>query len=748
MTTATIPFNDFREAIEQAGLTPPSEILPDGQFHRFASNGDPDDDAGWYKLHSDGLPAGAFGCFRSLATQKWCAKSDQQMTPAERTATRSRIDKIQRQREAAERRLHTDAAAHAQTIWDQAAAAPAEHPYLLAKQVQPHGLRVDAQNRLIVPVLIDGAITSLQFIPPDGQDKKFLFGGAVKGGHFAIGDIRESETVVICVCEGFSTGASIHEAMGQPVIVAFHAGNLKPVAMTLREQYPPTTILVCGDNDIYADGKENTGRLAATAAAKAIGGILAVPELDGLKCDWNDLGRMKGLEMVRQEIQAAIELSLTSSSNTATTTSPTSPVEPWPALDSAALHGLAGEAIQLFDPHTEADRVAVLVSVLAEIGTMVGRNPHLILDGSYHPLLFWPVLVGKTSKSRKGTAEGRSDTLCRLADPLWTRGAYKGTLSSGEGLVYAVRDALYEDQPVKEKGRLTGETVRILVDRGIDDKRLCLVQSEFGAVLRVMARDGNSLSGVLRDAWDGKTLTPMTKTHRVTATAPHIGIVGHVTHDELLRNLTSTDVNNGFGNRFGWFAVRRSKELPFSSAPDAHALQDLADRIGARLQVGRAMGQLQLDASAREAWGAVYHDLSADRPGLAGVLLGRAEAQVMRLSALYAVLDGTAQMTVVHLRAALALWTYAEQSVALLFGDSTGDADADTILEVLRRDGEQTDTQISAIFGYNRSRAQLDRAKVTLQTAGLAAGVERKTGGRPVRVWRATSINRHRPGDA
>jgi len=225
------------------------------------------------------------------------------------------------------------------------------------------------------------------------------------------------------------------------------------------------------------------------------------------------------------------------------------PQDNWPMLDDAALHGLAGGIVHLLESHTEADHVALLASFLAELSTMLNRAPHLLLDGSYHPLLFWPVLVGQSSKSRKGTAGKRIEKLLALADPSWTRGERKGTLSSGEGLAYAVCDAEYREKEVK------GQIIRECTERGVDDKRLFLMQPEFGSVLRIMARDGNSLSGILRDAWDRLTLAPMTKANRVRATDPHIGIVGHVTKDELLRNLTDTEVSNGFGNRFVWLAV-------------------------------------------------------------------------------------------------------------------------------------------------------------------------------------------------
>ncbi len=129
--------------------------------------------------------------------------------------------------------------------------------------------------------------------------------------------------------------------------------------------------------------------------------------------------------------------------------------DPWPILDPAAYHGLASEVVTLIEPHTEADPVALLVSLLAEVGCMLGRGPHLVLDGGYHPLLIWPVMVGQTSKSRRGTAGRRIQTLLSGADPHLTRGQCKGNLSSREGLAFAVRDPQYREEPVKEKGKPT-----------------------------------------------------------------------------------------------------------------------------------------------------------------------------------------------------------------------------------------------------------------------------------------------------
>lgn len=264
----------------------------------------------------------------------------------------------------------------------------------------------------------------------------------------------------------------------------------------------------------------------------------------------------------------------------------------WPQLAEEAYHGPAGDTVKILQPYTEADPVSLLISFLAEFGVMVGRDPHLVLDGSYHPLLTFPVLVGKTAKSRKGSSGKRIKSIVEAADQTWTRGRYKGTLSSGEGLVWAVRDPVYQEKD--------GEPA--LADTGVTDKRIYLVQSEFGAVLRVMARDGNSLSGVIRDAWDGEDLAPMTKGNRIRATAPHVGIVGHVTADELLRHLTDTEACNGFGNRFIWFLVRRSKEIPFPSVPDQSNVNPLIIRLRQALDASKAVRQITLTKEAMKIW--------------------------------------------------------------------------------------------------------------------------------------------------
>ena len=422
-------------------------------------------------------------------------------------------------------------------------------------------------------------------------------------------------------------------------------------------------------------------------------------------------GRTYGQATVAKALEGASEAGMNGD-----TTLTAAEDRPWPQLDEAALYGLPGEIVRTIEPHTEADRVALLGQVLSEFSCVIGPSSQVVLDGASNPLLFNMVLVGQTSKARKGTADKRIKRVFQLAIYGWTRGECRGNLSSGEGLVDAVRDARDGDP-------------------GVEDKRLFLVQSEFGNMLKIMAREGNSLSGVIRDAFDGEDLAPMTKHNKIKSTQPHIVIAGHVTEEELKKHLTSTEACNGFGNRFGWLLVRRSKCLPFSSDPEKHDLSPLFRRLQEAVEFATRPRTLRMSDKAKLSWSAVYPTLSEGRPGMVGALLGRAEAQVMRLAALYALLDKSKDIKKIHLEAALAFWEYVEDSVVYIFGDVMGEWMADKILDGIGKCGQLTDSEISALFKRNISAKRLDEAKRLLQKRKLIESKMVDSNGRPRRVW-------------
>ena len=404
----------------------------------------------------------------------------------------------------------------------------------------------------------------------------------------------------------------------------------------------------------------------------------------------------------------------------------------WPQLDEQALHGLAGDIVHAMAPFTEADKVTLLVHILSEFSCMIGRGPHIRLDGDCVPLLFWPTVVGDTSKSRKGSGAKRIKRLFQAVDPTWTRGKHSGSLSSGEGLIYAVRD---EEFGVNANGE------EILKDEGIIDKRLYLVQSEFGAMLRIMAREGNSLSGHLREAWDGETLKPMTKGYRIQATHPHIVVVGHVTQSELQRNLDNVEMANGFGNRFCWFVVKRSKYLPFAENPPEESIASLGKRLHVALTHGKNVGEIGMTEPAKNWWCKGYMELSEGTPGLAGSLLDRGEAQVRRIAALYALLDGKEAVDSDHLLAALALWKCSVASVKHIFGEKVGDRISDTILQALKS-GPCSDSDISGLFGRNISADRLSHTKESLKSQGKIVCHAEPTAKRPKNIWSLYEINK------
>ncbi len=213
----------------------------------------------------------------------------------------------------------------------------------------------------------------------------------------------------------------------------------------------------------------------------------------------------------------------------------------------------------------------------------------------------------------------------------------------------------------------------------------------------------------------------MTKNSPVKATDVHISIVGHATGDELRRYLSSTEAASGFGNRFLWVAVRRSKCLPDGGG--AIDMAPITKRFSEAVSFARAIEMMPRDDEARELWHGVYSQLSGDCPGLAGSLLARAEAQTMRLACLYALLDGSYQVKGCHLDAALALWDFCERSTRFIFGNSTGDPVADEMLEALRhRPGGMTRTEIRDLFGRNKSAERIARASKRASHCVLGEG--------------------------
>lgn len=395
-------------------------------------------------------------------------------------------------------------------------------------------------------------------------------------------------------------------------------------------------------------------------------------------------------------------------------------IDKWPKpMAETAYHGLVGNFVRTIEPHTEADPVALVIQFIVYSGACIGRSPYYQVEGDHHHANMFAVLVGASSKARKGTSSGRVRQPFAMLDNPFNDRCFQSGLSSGEGLIWAVRDEIDDDL-------------------GVQDKRLLVAESEFAGLLRVMTRDGNIISRVVRDAWDRGDLGVMTKKCTTRATGAHISIVGHITSDELCRYLDRTEAANGFANRFLFAAVRRSKKLPHGGNLEESELTPIVQRLAVVMDNSRHLARVWMDNAARGLWESVYDQLSEGHPGMYGAVTGRAEAQVIRLSLLYALLDQRNTISADHLSAALAVWDYCDASARYIFGDSTGDPIADTIMDNLRLTHEGLSrTEISARLGRNAPKHKIDAALSLLEGAGRISREFEQTEGRRTERWSA-----------
>ena len=392
----------------------------------------------------------------------------------------------------------------------------------------------------------------------------------------------------------------------------------------------------------------------------------------------------------------------------------------WPApVGEPALHGPAGEFVLRTEPHSEAHPMALLSQFLVAFGCACGRGAHYQVEADRHYTNEFVVLVGPTATGRKGSSWGHVRRLLADADQAFAR-CLVGGLSSGEGLIAQVRDPL-DDKDTQAPA----------------DKRRLVVEPEFAQTLKVLAREGNTLSAIVRQAWDGEPLqtivrndpcAPPTRTSRSSDTSPAT---------ELLRYLTATELANGFANRFLLVAVQRSKLLPFGGALDGDQFAELRDTVRLALRFAQQHRPITFDDQARERWIEIYQQLSSARPGLAGAATARAEAHTARLALIYALLDLSEHIRLEHLEAALAVWRYSAASARWIFGDALGDPTADEIWEAAKeRPDGLTRTDVSDMFSRNKKRREIERALSVLEDAGrLRRETRQPQRGRSAELW-------------
>jgi hypothetical protein len=393
----------------------------------------------------------------------------------------------------------------------------------------------------------------------------------------------------------------------------------------------------------------------------------------------------------------------------------------WPAPPAPAVyHELVGEIVGRIAPHTEADPVAILTQLLVSFGAAVGRAAWFQVEATRHHTNEYMCLVGASARGRKGSSWDHVRRLIIDADPSLESRILTG-LSSGEGVIWAVRDPTSQDP-------------------GITDQRLLVIEPEFASVLKASSREISTLSPTLRSGWDGRPLAILTRTAPARASTAHIAVIGHITQHELRRYITSLELSNGYINRVLLIACRRQQLLPEGGDPDP--LQDTGlDRLlAAALGHARRTGQVRLDPDARELWHHAYRTLATEQhDAIIGQITARAEAHIIRLALIYTLTDGQRQIATTHLTAALALHDYAARSAAWALTGTTGQPLAEQIHTILRaHPGGLTRSQISQALNHNQPAGQIDHALHALHAAGRVTATQIPTGGRPAQLWTAT----------
>ena len=395
----------------------------------------------------------------------------------------------------------------------------------------------------------------------------------------------------------------------------------------------------------------------------------------------------------------------------------------WPAPPASTVyHELLGEIVNRIAPHTEADPIAILSQLLVAFGAAVGQGAYFTVEATRHAPNEFMLLVGDSSRARKGSSWDHVHRLITTADRSIEHRILTG-LSSGEGLIWSVRDPAGPDP-------------------GHADQRLLVIEPEFASVLKTAGREISTLSPTLRSAWDGRPLAILTRTAPARSSSAHVSLIGHITGHELRRHLTTIELTNGYLNRILLIACRRQRLLPEGGNPDPLANTGLDRILATTIKHAQTAGEIRLAPDARELWHHAYHQLAAQPAddGIVAQITARAEAHVIRLALIYTLADGQPEIGAPHLRAALALHDYAARSASWALTGATGQPLAEHIHTALRQHPDGlTRSQISNLLSHNQPASEIDTALQALHTNGRATVTQRATGGRPAQLWTTTS---------
>jgi hypothetical protein len=387
---------------------------------------------------------------------------------------------------------------------------------------------------------------------------------------------------------------------------------------------------------------------------------------------------------------------------------------PWPKLHPSALYGLAGELVRAIERETEADPAALLATLLVGFGNAIGASAHANVHADLHPGRFFAAIVGSTSTGGKGTSLATITPFLKAADPLWFEGCRMSGFGSGEALISQVSGAF----------RAKDDTDPI-------EKRAFVIEPEFARLLTINAREGSTLSPILRAAWDDGRLELRHSKARMVATGAHVSLLAHITPDELREKLGSIEVASGFANRVLFVLSRRSRKLPAGGQIPSDLVMEYASQLTAAIRFARGVGKMRRSVEAEALWEQTYNE-EPDREGVIGTVCDRWQAQKLRLSVIYALLDHSATIGPEHVIAAEAFWRYCVASAEWIWGGASGDRITDRILKELRSvypAGVSRD-DARGLFARHISSDRLTAALDNLCQHGLARIEKERTEGR------------------
>lgn len=318
-------FDDVLGQMQAFGLDIEAHDVVVGTRRRCRAKDGGREKRGWFQLYelpkADGsglLIVGSFGSFwgaeNVVQKVELPSKERKAFSPEQMDALKARISADKKKAESEAQRRADEAARHAEYAWRKCVEGSRDQSeYLKRKGIETHGGRFSPGGNFVIPMQDTERRTyGLQVIYPakkNGRDKDFWPAGLAKKGHFfLIGGIPDR---LLLIAEGFATAASINQATNLPVAVAFDAGNLLPVAKSLRAKYKRAKILICADDDYRTEG--NPGITHARNAALAVEGEVVFPVFTDERptdtkgpTDFNDLHLLEGLHLVTQQVEATL----------------------------------------------------------------------------------------------------------------------------------------------------------------------------------------------------------------------------------------------------------------------------------------------------------------------------------------------------------------------------------------------------------------------------------------------------------